>query len=70
MRDQQRCWRELREAMQSLTEDQRQVLSYRFGLDMSHREIAQIMNRNEPAIRALQFRAVAALRRAMAEDAR
>ena len=25
---------------------------------MSHREIAQLMNRNEPAIRALQFRAV------------
>lgn len=61
---------ELREAMQSLTEDQRQVLSYRFALDMSHREIAQIMDRNEPAIRALQFRAVAALRKVMAEDAR
>ena len=37
---------------------------------MSHREVAQIMNRNEPAIRALQFRAVAALRKVMAEDAR
>ena len=59
---------ELQDAMQVLTEDQREVLILRFGMDMSHREIAERMGRNEPAIRALQFRAISALRDVMAED--
>ena len=59
---------ELQVAMQGLTDDQRQVLIYRFGMGMSHGEIAKLMGRNEPAIRALQFRAISALRDVMAED--
>lgn len=59
---------ELQDAMQVLTEDQREVLILRFGMDMSHREIAERMGRNEPAIRALQFRAISSLRDVMAED--
>ena len=59
---------ELRTAMRRLTDDQREVLTYRFALDMSHAEIANLMGRNEPAIRALQFRAVTTLRGVLAED--
>lgn len=59
---------ELVRALRRLTEDQRLVLTYRFGLGMSHAEIAQQMERNEPAIRALQFRAIATLRSVLTED--
>jgi RNA polymerase sigma factor (sigma-70 family) len=54
--------------MQVLTENQREVLILRFGMDMSHREIAERTGRNEEAIRALQFRAISSLRDVMAED--
>ena len=59
---------ELQVAMQKLTEDQREVLVLRFGMGMSHREIAERMGRNEEAIRALQFRAIRSLRAIMDED--
>jgi len=59
---------ELQVAMQKLTEDQREVLVLRFGMGMSHREIAERMGRNEEAIRALQFRAIRSLRAIMGED--
>ena len=59
---------ELRKALRHLTDDQRVVLSYRFGLGMSHAEVAEVMGRNEPAIRALQFRAITTLRGVLAED--
>jgi RNA polymerase sigma-70 factor (ECF subfamily) len=59
---------ELSKAMQHLTDDQRQVLAYRFALGMSHAEISRLMNRNEPAVRALQFRAIATLRTVLRED--
>ena len=59
---------ELQVAMQVLTEDQREVLILRFGMGMSHREVAERMDRNEEAIRALQFRAISSLRDVMAED--
>ncbi len=59
---------ELRQAMARLTDDQRQVLTYRFGLGLTHGEAARLLGRNEPAVRALQFRAVSALRKIMARD--
>ena len=59
---------ELQVAMQKLTEDQREVLVLRFGMGMSHREIAEQTGRNEEAIRALQFRAIRSLRAIMGED--
>ena len=60
---------ELREVMQELTDDQREVLTLRFALGLSHAEAARLMDRNEPAVRALQFRAIAALRDLMVKDA-
>ena len=59
---------ELQGAMQKLTPDQREVLVLRFGMGMSHREIAEQTGRNEEAIRALQFRAIRSLRAIMGED--
>ncbi len=56
---------ELLEAMGLLTADQRQVLQLRFFADLSTREVGHILGRDEAAVRALQKRAIAALRRAM-----
>lgn len=53
---------QLSQAMKHLTPDQADVLSMRFGLSMTHREIATILNKQEPAVRALQFRALTTLR--------
>jgi RNA polymerase sigma-70 factor (ECF subfamily) len=51
----------IRAAINRLTPDQRTVIEYRFFAGLSHREIARLMERNDGAIRALQFRAVEAL---------
>lgn len=50
------------EAMTRLRPDHRQVLALRFFEQMSLRETAQAMGRNEGAIKALQMRAVDRLR--------
>jgi RNA polymerase sigma-70 factor (ECF subfamily) len=51
----------VRAAISRLTPDQRTVIEYRFFAGLTHREIARLMDRNDGAIRALQFRAVEAL---------
>ena len=56
---------ELRVAMAGLTDLQRQVISLRFGSDLSISETAHVMNRNEGAVKALQHSAIRALRRLM-----
>lgn len=56
---------ELRVAMAGLTDLQRQVISLRFGSDLSIAETAHAMNRNEGAVKALQHSAIRALRRLM-----
>jgi len=50
-------------ALHDLTDDQRAVIVLRFVQGMSGREVAQAMDKREDAIRALQFRALATLRR-------
>jgi RNA polymerase sigma-70 factor (ECF subfamily) len=57
------------QAMANLTDDQQQVLSLRFGAEMSLAKTAQIMNRQENAVKALQYRALRALRRHLDEKA-
>jgi RNA polymerase sigma-70 factor (ECF subfamily) len=52
----------LHRAMQSLSQDHQQVLTYRFIAGLSHAETATIMARSEQAVRALQYRALAGLR--------
>jgi RNA polymerase sigma-70 factor (ECF subfamily) len=57
---------ELARATQKLTESQREVISLRFGGQLSIAEVAKTMGKTEGAIKALQHSAVAALRRVMA----
>ena len=64
-RRQQQEW--LGNAMQQLTDEQQQTLALRFGQGYSAIETARLMGKTEEAIRALQHRALAALRRIMGE---
>ena len=58
-----------REALQHLTADQQRVLNLRFGQGYSLEETAALMKKKANAIKALQFRALAALRRQVGEVA-
>jgi RNA polymerase sigma-70 factor, ECF subfamily len=53
----------VREALDLLTPEQRDVLVYRFFAGLSPSEIGALMGKREGSIRALQFRALGALRR-------
>ncbi|HMN27361.1 MAG TPA: sigma-70 family RNA polymerase sigma factor, partial [Caldilineaceae bacterium] len=52
----------LRNAMGRLTSEQAEVLSLRFLEGYSISEVAEMMNKTEGSIKALQYRAVASLR--------
>jgi RNA polymerase sigma-70 factor, ECF subfamily len=54
---------QLRTAMRFLTEEQRQVIVLKFAEGLSNVEIAEIMDKTEGAIKALQHRALEAMRR-------
>lgn len=53
----------LRQALHRLTYDQAQVIVLKFAEGLPNAEIARIMGKTEGAVKSLQFRAVAALRR-------
>jgi len=55
----------LYQALTSLTADQQHVLALRFGSGFSLEETANVLGKKANAIKALQFRAIAALRREM-----
>jgi RNA polymerase sigma-70 factor (ECF subfamily) len=57
----------LRTALQKLTPDQQMVLQLRFLEDWSHQEVAELMKKSEEATRALQYRALNALRETLLE---
>lgn len=63
---------ELVEAVSDLTDDQRQVIGLRFIADLSIEEVAAVTGRSVTGVKALQRRALAALRRSLsrAEPAR
>jgi RNA polymerase sigma-70 factor (ECF subfamily) len=50
--------RHLREAMHNLTDLQAQVIMLKFGAGMTNAEVAEVMERTEGAIKALQFSAL------------
>lgn len=54
---------DVRRALHRLTPEQQHVLSLRFGSELSLEVTAQLMDRSVNAIKALQFRALAGLRR-------
>jgi len=59
--------RELQEAIQELTEDQKTVLALRFGGNLPIKEVSTLMKKSEGAVKMLQVRAVSALARQMVE---
>ena len=59
----------IRAALELLTSEQRDVITYRFFAGLSPREIGELMDRREGAIRALQFRAIQTLRESLDRDA-
>ncbi len=60
--------RTLREALEGLTCDQREVVECRFFFELSIQETALLMEKTEGAVKALQFRALDNLQRFLTED--
>lgn len=58
----------LRGAVKYLTGEQQEVLTLRFVENLSSREVATILGKNEGAIRALQFRALGRLRKILRDQ--
>ena len=56
---------QLSAALEHVTDDQRQVLVLRFLLELSVAETARVMTKSQGAIKTLQYRALAAARRAL-----
>jgi RNA polymerase sigma-70 factor, ECF subfamily len=61
---------EMRQAMQNLTLDQQNVLALRFSQELSLEETAKIVGKSINAVKVLQFRALAALRRQLVEGSK
>ena len=59
--------RQVQAAYQKLTHEQQHVIALRFGQGYSLEETAEFMKRNVNAVKALQFRALAALQREIGE---
>lgn len=62
-------FRRLEAALQQLTPVQQEVIGYRFMAGLSAREIGLIIDKREGSVRALQFRALQALRRSLGREA-
>jgi RNA polymerase sigma-70 factor (ECF subfamily) len=60
--------RNFQEAFSLLTEEQQHVLSLRFGEGYSIEDTAALLKKNINAVKALQFRALAALQRKIGDD--
>lgn len=54
---------QIRRALLQLTNEQQHVLALRFSQELSIHETARVMNKSVEAVKVLQFRALAALRR-------
>ena len=57
----------VRKAMVQLTPDQQHVLALRFSSEFSLEETAELMGKNVNAVKALQCRAISALRRLISD---
>lgn len=60
--EKENAWR-VQEALNHLTSDQQQVISLRFSAGYTSEQVAKVLNKTEGAVKALQHRALAALRR-------
>lgn len=61
-------WEDVSQALEHLTDDQREVVALRFGQELSIREVADLMNKSEGAVKQLQARAVATLSRQLRQE--
>lgn len=59
---------DLRKMLDLLTDEQKEVITLKFIEDNSNEEIARIMNKSIGAIKALQFRALTALREILKKE--
>ena len=66
--EQQEEVQRLHQALLQLTEAQRQVLSLRFGGELSSEEIARVMGKKSGAVREMQSAAIRRLRQIMGEE--
>jgi RNA polymerase sigma-70 factor (ECF subfamily) len=58
----------LQRALSALEPPQREVVALRFMGELSVHEVAAVLDKTEAAVKALQHRGLAALRRALAQD--
>jgi RNA polymerase sigma-70 factor (ECF subfamily) len=58
-------FRRIEAALQTLTPVQQEVIGYRFMAGLSAREVGLVIGKREGTVRALQFRALQALRRSL-----
>ena len=68
--EQRLSWQELQAALGRLTEEQRQVVLLKFVEDLDNRQVAAAIGKNEGAVKALQHRALASLRRILERSRR
>ncbi len=61
--EQNESQRAVRQALRRLTREQQHVLALRFSQDLSIEETARIMNKTIGAVKVLQFRALASIRK-------
>lgn len=66
--DRQEQAERMRQALRLLTPDQRQVISLKYLEELDHTQIAEIMQKPVGAVKALQHRGLAALRRLILKD--
>lgn len=60
--------RKIIELLEKLPSEQAQVIRYRFFEDLTNTEIAQLMDKNEGAIRVIQHRAIANLKELLSKE--
>ena len=58
----------LKGAIRGLTSDQAEVIILKFIEDLTNAEVAQIMGKTEGAIKSLQYRALASLRKKLKSE--
>ena len=61
---------DMMQALRSLTDDQQQVIVLRFYGGLSNAQVAQVVNKPETAVKALQARGLRALKRILSEPER
>ena len=60
----------LKTAMLALTDEQKMVIALKYSEGLSNLEVAETMGKTEGAIKSLQYRALAAMRRYLENDSR